>query len=203
MRFIRYGALMFIVSFWSGTVFGAPVLTVVAQAETSAAWPAGTEFHGFVSQTADPLSPFSGQSIQFRGTETGGSSEALNGAGLIYRYLLSYSEPVTLSSVVVDGAAFNGPDSVLRLLDADQNVLFATPTFGGNTFQTITLNTPGATGTSFFLDEFDTSIGWRYRSGITINAVPAAVPEPSTMALVVLGVAGCFGVKIARNGLRG
>src|SRR5437867_2158192 len=158
----------------------APILTVTALPETSAPWPAGTTFGTFTSQTANALAPFSGQSVQFRGTNQGGSTETLNGAGLVARYQLSYSEAVTISSIVVQGAAFNGPNSILRLLNAGRGVLSTTPTFGGNTFQTITLNTPGATGSLFFLDEFDTSTTWRFRSSVTVNAVP----EPGTLSLL-------------------
>jgi hypothetical protein len=177
------------------SVTAGPILTVSVLPETSASWPAGTTFGSiFTSQSASALAPFSGQSVQLRGTQQGGSTETLNGAGLVYRYELDYDQPVFISSIVVQGAAFNGPNSVLRLLNAQHTVLDSTATFGGNTFQTITLNTPGATGSVFFLDEFDTSSTWRYRSNITINAT-AVAPEPGSLCLLA---AGC----IVLTGLR-
>jgi hypothetical protein len=177
----------------SGTA--GPILTVSVLPETSASWPAGTTFGaGFTSQSASALAPFSGQSVQLRGTQQGGSTETLNGAGLVYRYELDYDQAVTISSIVVQGAAFNGPNSILRLLNAQRTVLDSIATSGGNTFQTFTLNTPGATGTVFFLDEFDTSTTWRFRSDITINAA-AVAPEPGSLCLLAASCLALIGLR--------
>jgi hypothetical protein len=47
-----------------------------------------------------------------------------------------------------------------------------------------TLDTPGAVGTSFSVQLFDTSTTWTYVSDIVINTTP----EPATALLVVAGL---------------
>jgi hypothetical protein len=155
------------------------VPTVTLQPESSGTYPANTNWAGFVSQTSDPCAPWSGQSVHFLGWRVGGSSEELPGTDshLVYRYELDYGQQVTISSVVVQGAAFQGDDccpqlhgpAEIRLLDANKNVLFTQQTNSGNSFQTYTLSTPGAIGQVFYLDEFTTSVVWRYRSSIVVN----------------------------------
>jgi hypothetical protein len=155
------------------------VPTVTLQPESSGTYPAGTSFSGFVSQTGDPCAPWSGQSVHFLGWEAGGSSEELPGTGsrLVYRYKLDYGQQVSISSVVIQGAAFQGTDccpqvngpAEIRLLDTNKNVLSTLQTNSGNSFQTYTMPTPGSTGQVFYLDEFTTSATWRYRSSIVVN----------------------------------
>ena len=82
--------------------------TVTALSETSATYPADTDFDGFVSQSGDPIAPWSGTSVHFLGTDVGGSTEMLGGSSLVYRYRLEFDEIATLTSISVSGAAFNG-----------------------------------------------------------------------------------------------
>jgi hypothetical protein len=116
------------------------------------------------------LGPFSGQAATFVGwQQSGGSSEALNGAFLVYRYRLQFPDVVQLNSISVSGAAFNGLNSVIRVLDSNRNVLATLATSGGNTYQSFTIPV-NQQGTVFYLDEFDTSTTWRYRDHITVSA---------------------------------
>jgi hypothetical protein len=161
-------------------VSAGPVLTV-ADAGSSATYAAGTNKQGFVSQSADPLAPFSGLSVTFRGWMAGGSPVTLPGSPneyLVFRYQLDFDQPTPLFSIVLKGAAFNG--AVFRLLDANQVELGrdSWPT-SGNFFQTIVYSDMPFHGQRFYLEEYDRSSNWRYISDIEINTVP----EPATLLL--------------------
>lgn len=130
---------------------------------------AGTDYNGFVSQSEDPLAPWSGTSVHFKGTNECSSPEMLGAASLIYRYRLEFAEDTPLTSIAVSGAAFNGPDSVLRVLDEGMNVLGTLNTFGGNSFQTPYITLQGVEGKVFYVDEFDTSTTWRFRKSFIVN----------------------------------
>jgi hypothetical protein len=152
-----------------------PALVLAVDAGTSATFPVGTTNDGFVSSSADPLAPFSGQSVHFRGYPLGGgSSETLvDGATryLVYRVRLDFGRQVTISSLLLEGAAFNG--SQFRVLDASRNVLWSYKhATTGNVFQSFTVN-PLVTGQTFYLEEWDWSTYYRYRSR---TAVQVSVP---------------------------
>ena len=150
---------------------GTPVeMPVVMFTSACPAYPVGTDIGGFVSESEDPLAPWSGIPVHFLGTDVGcGSPEMIGAASLIYRYKLEFADVTPLESITVSGAAFNGPDNVLRLLDEDMNVLGQIYTFGGNSFVSPYLGLQGVEGTVFYLDEFDTSSHWRYRESFVIN----------------------------------
>ena len=103
----------------------------------------------------------------------GGSSETLNGASLIYRYKIEFPDVTTLTSVAVTGVAFNEPNSILRVLDENRNVLATANTRGGNVLRTFTVLLENVRGRVFYIDEFDTSSHWRYRKEILVNGVAA------------------------------
>lgn len=135
----------------------------------SALHPAGTIRDGddgtYVSETDDPLGPFWGLPVHFRGTEAGGQPQ-------VYRYRLDFDEDVQLRSVAISGAAWWG--SVIRVLDQYNNELarldVTPPAHGSNSFQTVVVNIPGVTGSTFYLEEFNSDSDWRYRSDIVVNA---------------------------------
>lgn len=160
----------------------APKPTITVEPESSPTWPAFTNWVGFVSATDDPLGPFSGSSVHFRGWQYGGSGELLPGSPssrLVYRYKLEYPENVKIKSVKVQGAAFQGDDpplvgpAAIRLLDSSKKVLSMVFTGSGNVFASYTLNNSGPAGKVFYLDEFTTSTTWRYRSNISVTATSA------------------------------
>ncbi|HXT68549.1 MAG TPA: hypothetical protein VN700_02265 [Vicinamibacterales bacterium] len=198
------GAGVFSLLFCSATAAAqTPTVTLVA---TAGIYPAGTTQAGFTSQTADPRGPFTGQSVMF----AGGGPETLPGTDsrLAYRYKLEYSQSVRITSITVEGAAWHGDDccpqlrgpGILRLLDASGTVIASTITSVGNVFARFTVNGPSAPGTTFYLDDFTTSVVWRYRSRITVNAQPASLaitspadgasPQSQFVALAGVGPAG-------------
>ncbi len=150
-----------------------PSVTVVAASST---YPAGTSACStcslftsesgsdtFTSMTDDPLGPFSGQSVHFRGVRQGGVS-------LVYRYRLDFAQEVTLDSIIVEGAAWL--DDTISLLDEQGNVMatiVAAAPGGSNSFHRQILDASGITGRTFFLEEFNEDWIWRYRSNIVVN----------------------------------
>jgi hypothetical protein len=113
----------------------------------SATYPAGTTRVGddgvtYVSITDNPLGPFFGQSVQFRGVSLGGGVR-------VYRYRLDFDQEVELNSIVVSGAAWLGfPSDVITLLDSNNTELISvnvpTPPQGSNSFQDVVLDASGA-----------------------------------------------------------
>jgi hypothetical protein len=143
--------------------------TVTAMSVTSKTDAAGVNYGGYVSQSGDPTAPFYGQGVYFFGSDNGGSRIMRQRAYLVYRYQIRFDNPVRLQSTRVDGAAFNGPDSAVRLLDADQKEISTVATSGGNVHAGFTLNAKSSWGQTFYLEEFDTSTTWRYRDKIIVN----------------------------------
>jgi hypothetical protein len=134
----------------------------------SATYPAGTSFNGhddvvFTSMTDDPLGPFSGESVTFRGHGQGGVRQ-------VYRYRLDFDQDVTLDSIIVEGAAWN--DDTISLLDEQGSAittLIAGPVGIDNSFRHHVLDASGIAGRTFFLEEFNGDSSWRYRSNIEVN----------------------------------
>jgi titin len=137
--------------------------TVSAMPETCPTYPAGEEIEGWVSESDDPLAPWSGISVLFKGTDEC-PNEMLGEASLIYRYKLEFEEPTQLTSIVVSGGNFNGPDNTLRVLDEDMNVLGTTATF-----ESPYLLLEGVSGSVFYVEEYDTSSEYRFRQSIVVN----------------------------------
>lgn len=197
VRAIALLALLF------GVCYGGPVYTVT-NAGSSATWPAGQSMTGtggiqFVSDSADPLAPFSGVSVHYRGYQFGGSSVMLpgnpSGPYLVFRFQLDFSEPTPLYSILLEGAAFNG--AVFRLLDENEVELGRDSwPVGGNIFQTIVYEQLPFYGQRFFLEEYDWSTTWRYVSKIEVNTIP----EPGAMTLLGSGLAGLYFAGRRRRG---
>jgi hypothetical protein len=177
-------------------------LIVTADPATSAAWPVNTSFEpGEVSQTIDPLGPFSGIPIQFRGWQNGGSQVSLNGnpcsntnACLVFLYQLNFSVPTPIQSISFTGDAFNG--ATLQLLNSAQTVIASQLASTGNVGHTVTIimPTPGAVGTSFSLRLFDASSAWTFVQSISVNTTP----EPSTWLMMLAGLAIILAVRRRR-----
>ena len=129
--------------------------------DASPTYPAGTDFEGFVSTTDDALGPFFGETVHFRGT-------ALGGVLQVYRYRLDFDEPVTLRSVLVEGAAW--ADDVIRLFDEGNNLISEVDaSAGSHEFQSVEIPGNGAIGRTFFLEEINGDQAWRYRSKIVVD----------------------------------
>lgn len=141
---------------------------VVTFESGSVPYPTGTTKAGddgpVISMTDDPLGPFSGQSVHFRGTALGGKDQ-------VYRYRLDFDQEVQLSSVVVSGTAWLG--SLISLLDANESELVTvnvtTPGQGSNSFQDVELDASCIVGNTFYLEEFNSDQDWRYRINIEVN----------------------------------
>ena len=168
-------------------------LMVTADPSTSAAWPVGTSFEpGEVSATTDPLGPFSGTPIQFRGWQNGGSQVSMNGnpcsnsnACLVFLYDLNFSTPTEITSITFTGDAFNG--ATFQLLNPSHTVLDSLSVSSGNVGHDVSYTlAPNATGTSFLLALYDTSSTWTFVNSIS----GTSVPEPSTTVLVSLALIG-------------
>jgi len=166
-----------------------PVIT--ADPSTSAAWPVGTTFEtGEVSTTTDPLGPFSGSPIEFRGWNQGGSQVSLNGqpcsnsnACLVFDYHVTFPSTVSVTSVSFTGDAFNG--ATFQALDSTNTVIASLSVSSGNVGHpvTYTMSTPAAVGTTFTLKLFDSSSAWTYVSDI--SGVVAAQDVTSQVGVTI------------------
>ncbi len=137
----------------------------------SPTYKAGTNQSGLVSTTHNRLGPFSGQPVHFKGTGMGGT-------GLIYRYRLNFDQTVEISSIIVHGAAWR--EDYITLLDENMDELVRVDTSGGNSFQTFQLTPDNGEGKIFYLEEYNTDTGFRYRSNIDVDfSVVEPPPSPS------------------------
>lgn len=183
---MRTSLVLFLVTAGSAT---ASLISVVANPDTSATYPVGTFFEaGEVAATTNPIGPFSGEAVQFKGWESGGSTLPLSGSScpcLVFSYALTFSGPTIITSISFTGDAFNG--ATFELLSSTNAVLDSLSVSSGNVGHavTYTMLTPGASGTTFTLDLYDDSSAWTYVSDIT----GTTAPEPATYLMVLLGVA--------------
>jgi hypothetical protein len=151
----------------------ATVATLSVSVEAaSATEPAGSSHDGadgtYTSMTDQPLGPFFGDSVHFRGLDLGGVAQT-------YRYRLSFDSEVELQSIVVEGAAWL-PGTTISLQDSGSNELLALDVTGSNTFQSHTLDASGITGQTFFLVEINQDLHWRYRSRISVTLAGDVLP---------------------------
>ena len=136
--------------------------------QASATWPVGTDYSGYVSTSDDPVGVFLGESVHFRGLDSGGVEQ-------VYRIRIDFDREVLLHGIEVEGAAWAGggtvPVDVIRLFDDQGRQISEVDALGGSSsFQLVQvpgLNTPG---TTFFIEEINGDDVWRYRSAIRIDA---------------------------------
>lgn len=160
---------------------------------TCPTYDAGTDIGGFISESKNPLDPWSGQSVHFQGQDLGDpngchATEVFGEASLIYRYKLDFGVVTPLTSIAVSGAAFNGPDSILRVLDENGEIAKSS-TFGGNSFLTNYVTLQGVEGQTFYIEEYDTSGSWRYRQNIAVNG-PAPLGNRGPGVSICCGASG-------------
>jgi hypothetical protein len=95
---------------------------------------------------------------------------------------------------VFTGDAFNG--AVFELLNSSNAVIDSLAVSSGNVGHnvTYTLLTPGAVGTSFGLELFDSSTFWTFVNDIQVNPTP----EPATCFMVLAGL-GVLGARWRRR----
>jgi len=149
-----------------------PTVTVVAASDT---YPAGTDNDGFVSMTDDPLGPFSGQSVTFRGLVEGGVQQ-------VYRYRLDFDQVVTLDSINIEGAGWsNGSISLLDEQGIVITTISDTSSGGCCRLHSWELGASEVTGRTFFLEEFNEDGAYRYRSNIEVK-LAANSPTVSVVA---------------------
>jgi hypothetical protein len=168
----------------------APTVTVVA---ASATHPAGEERGGFTSMTDDPLGPFAGQSVMFRGTGNGGLPQ-------LYRYQIDFDQDVALDSIVVEGAAWGGGDSISLFDGQGIEIKTINVSNGGNSFHRQVLTLSGVVGRTFFLEEINTDSDWRYRSNIEVNLGGSAAANTIEVSVRAL-IDGISQIKIQDNQL--
>lgn len=168
-------------------------LIVTANPATSAAYPVGTTFEGpgEVSETTNPVGPFSNTPVQFEGFNSGGSMITLTGTGscgacLVFSYNLAFSAPTTITSISFTGDAFNG--ATFALFNSSFVVIDSLSESSGNVGSpiTYTMPTPGVSGTLFTLRLYDNSNTWTFVKDISVNTTPE--PATDSMMLMALGV---------------
>ncbi len=151
--------------------------SITVDPSTSAAWPTGTTFDHETSATTDPLGPFSGVPILFKGWNSGGSQVSMNGQPcsnnnpcLVFDYHATFPSTIAITSLSFTGDAFN--DATFQLLDSNNTVIRSLSVSSGNVGHpvTYTMPTPGAVGTNFTLKLFDNSTTWTFVSNIVGTA---------------------------------
>jgi hypothetical protein len=146
-----------------------PTVSFVDGSET---WPVGYESYSlaggpYVSITENPVGPWYGQPVNFRGISSGGQQ-------LIYRYKLKFENDVEISSVSIAGAVWG----TLRLLDNDLNELKSVDISGSNILQMHTVHIYGWSDKIFYLEEYDDeNTYFRYRSNIKVHFSEACASQ--------------------------
>ena len=103
--------------------------------------------------------------------------ETLNGAHLVYRFRIDFTQAVHLDAVAVSGLgdySSGGSNAVLRILDANRNVVAVLSTTRQPccTQGSYLLTPSNISGQTFFVDEFDYSTNGRYRDHIALSYRP-------------------------------
>jgi len=138
----------------------------------SKTWPVGhvgtcIEGCNYISETDDPLGPWYGESVHFKGIDAGGKN-------LIYHYKIQFLKDVEISSIGISGASWG----TLRLLDHAKRELNTFDLSGITGNQTLTFHTYGATEKIFYLEEIDDNhTEFRYRSKIEFNYSQACASQ--------------------------
>ncbi len=158
--------------------------SITADPSTSAAWPAGTTFDHETSATTDPLGPFSGAPILFKGWNAGGSQVSINGQPCsnnnscpVFDYHATFPSTIAITSLSFTGDAFN--DATFQLLDSNNTVIHSLSVNSGNVGHpvTYTMPAPGAVGENFTLKLFDNSTTWTFVSNIAGAAANDVTPQ--------------------------
>lgn len=132
--------------------------------EGSNTWPTGyvgtcPDGCNNISETGDPLGPWYGESVHFKGNYAGGKN-------LIYQYEVKFIKDVEISSIRISGAQWG----TLRILDYAKRELNRYDLSGFTGEETLTLHTYGTTGKIFYIEEIDDKhTEFRYRSNIEVN----------------------------------
>jgi hypothetical protein len=120
-----------------------------------------------ISDTNDPLGPWYGQSVNFKGIESGGKD-------LIYRYKLEFNQDVEISSIEISGIGWGK----FRLLDERMNDLINIDLPAGNELQTHTIHTHGSASNIYYMEEIDSvNTVSRYRSNIKAHFSQACASQ--------------------------
>ena len=157
----------------------APTITMVAGSATQ---PMYYSVGSWRSQSDDPLAPWGSTPVHFIGWAwSGGSQETIGGGKyLVYRYKLEFPRAVRINAVTASGAAFLSMRA--RLLDADGAIVSSLDYDDGNSGGQYSLSGNNATGTTFYFEEWDNCMYWRYRASLAvsytvINEPPVANPQ--------------------------
>ena len=155
---VSFGMMLFSIESF---VIAEPLVSFIDGSNT---WEAGftsscPEGCNYVSDTDDPLGPWSGQSVHFRGLDWEGQE-------LVYRYKLEFDQDVEIDSIAISGAAWDQ----LRLLDGNMNELKLFDLPGGNELHTYTIHTYGAVDEVYYIEEINNGYTYFiYRSNIELN----------------------------------
>ena len=139
---------------------------------SSSIYPADTTNGAFTSSTADPLAPFSNQSVTFRGIWQGGNIT-------VYDYQIDCSIPCRITNVNIEGAAW--ASSTLAFYNGDKSLLLGSTSTGhpGSVFKSYNIDMNSNTNylTQFRLVETNSDTHWRYRSLFKLTQIPGMFSE--------------------------
>ena len=149
------------------TSLGGTKITLVA----GVLWPPG-EAAG--AESIDPIAPFRGQSVSFRGFLDGGCDETLEDVHLMYRYRVDVPQPVLVEEISISGRGAQGNNaSQIRLLDSNMSVLASVPTTRHDFTATTKFTVNRLIKDAFFLDQFDSCAHWH-----NVEAIEITVSNP-------------------------
>lgn len=140
----------------------------ISTVPSSGTYANGTELYGFISESSNPLDVWSNISVIFLGD---------NGIlTKIYRYKIDCFNTINVTKLVIIGAGFNNGEIYIK--DINNNTLWNhSLTYSNLYIEQRFTDIINVTGTTFFLDEYDTSSTWRYRKFIQVTyTVPSMNP---------------------------
>lgn len=160
--------LFFAMAFWTSKAMAkVPPPPPAIALEAGKVYPANTRQDAFISEADDATAVFRNRAVLFKGWDGDGDKTQVGGAYRVYRFKISFKDPVLLREVLIRGAGDQREHALVRILDPSGTVVASGSPKSFNVLTSFSLKVD-AIGSTFFLEEYDQSSVYRLRERIEL-----------------------------------